>query len=168
MVTCWERDDLLALVCGVQLCVCHFPIGILGQVCYLIVSIPDLCTLTFFGWYMYLYHFRNHQCVSVLAGSLNAIAHLCCYFHHLPVGTRNAIGSEDTDMGLTDIGVTNIIGVGENDVVLSESGAMNDIGAENLDVQLSGVLGIIADIFRFRRLLKQSETHGKNNTDKQS
>ena len=28
--------------------VCHFPIGILGQVLYmyLIVSIPDLCTLT--------------------------------------------------------------------------------------------------------------------------
>ena len=28
--------------------VCHFPIGILGQVWYLIVSIPDLCTLTYF------------------------------------------------------------------------------------------------------------------------
>ena len=26
----------------------HFPIGIQGQVWYLIVSIPDLCTLTFF------------------------------------------------------------------------------------------------------------------------
>ena len=25
----------------------HFPIGILGQVWYLIVSIPDLCTLTY-------------------------------------------------------------------------------------------------------------------------
>ena len=25
--------------------VCHFPIGILGQVWYLIVSIPDLCNL---------------------------------------------------------------------------------------------------------------------------
>ena len=31
--------------------VCHFPIGILGQVWYLIVSIPDLCTLTYFGVY---------------------------------------------------------------------------------------------------------------------
>ena len=30
--------------------VCHFPIGILGQVWYLIVSIPDLCTLTYFRW----------------------------------------------------------------------------------------------------------------------
>ena len=28
--------------------VCHFPIAILGQVWYLIVSIPDLCTLTYF------------------------------------------------------------------------------------------------------------------------
>ena len=43
VVTCWERADLLALVCGY-----HFPIGILGQVWFLIVSIPDLCTLTYF------------------------------------------------------------------------------------------------------------------------
>ena len=48
VVTCWERADLLALICGVLLCVWHFPIGILGQVWYLIVSIPDLCTLTIF------------------------------------------------------------------------------------------------------------------------
>ena len=26
----------------------YFPIGILGQVWYLIVSIPDLCTITYF------------------------------------------------------------------------------------------------------------------------
>ena len=30
--------------------VCPFPIGILGQVWYLIVSIPDLCTLTYFQY----------------------------------------------------------------------------------------------------------------------
>ena len=48
VVTCWERADLLALVCGVYMLVCHFPIGILGQVWYLTVSIPDLCTLTYF------------------------------------------------------------------------------------------------------------------------
>ena len=29
--------------------ICHFPIGILGQVWYLIVLIPDLCTLTNFA-----------------------------------------------------------------------------------------------------------------------
>ena len=45
---CWERADLLALVRGVQLWVCHVPIGILGQVWYLIVSIPDLWTLTYY------------------------------------------------------------------------------------------------------------------------
>ena len=45
VVTCWERADLLVLVCGVLLRVCHFPICTLGQVWYLIVSIPDLCTL---------------------------------------------------------------------------------------------------------------------------
>ena len=40
----------------------HFPIGILGQVWYLIVSIPDLCTLTYFDmshgiWFLTEWHF---------------------------------------------------------------------------------------------------------------
>ena len=48
VVTCWERADLLALVCGICQRVCHFPIGILGQVWYLIVTIPDLCALAYF------------------------------------------------------------------------------------------------------------------------
>ena len=39
---------LLALICGVWLWVCRFPFDILGQVWYLIVSIPDLCTLTYY------------------------------------------------------------------------------------------------------------------------
>ena len=38
--------------------VCHFPIGILGQVWYLFVSIPDLCTLTYFK--------ASHLFVSIL------------------------------------------------------------------------------------------------------
>ena len=46
--TCRERADLLALVCDALLCVCYFPIGILSQVWYLIVSIPDLCPLSYF------------------------------------------------------------------------------------------------------------------------
>ena len=46
--TCLERADLLALVCGDLLWVCHFPIGSLGQVWYLIASIPDLYTHTYF------------------------------------------------------------------------------------------------------------------------
>ena len=44
----------LSLVCGVSLKVCHFPIGILGRVWYLIVSIPDLCTLTYFYTNLFL------------------------------------------------------------------------------------------------------------------
>ena len=48
VLTYWERAGLLVLVCGVSLQVCHFPIGILCQVWYLIVFIPDLCTLTYF------------------------------------------------------------------------------------------------------------------------
>ena len=33
--------------------VCHFPIGILGQVWYLIVSIPDLCTITYLFYHLW-------------------------------------------------------------------------------------------------------------------
>ena len=44
VVTCWERADLLALVCGVFCEFVTFPL-VLGQVWYLIVSIPDLCNL---------------------------------------------------------------------------------------------------------------------------
>ena len=50
VVTCWERADLMALVSDCSLWVCYFPIGILGQVWYLIVSIPDPCPLS----YLYL------------------------------------------------------------------------------------------------------------------
>ena len=48
VVTCWERADLLALVCVVYLGSCHFHIGILGQVWCLIVSIPNRCPLSYF------------------------------------------------------------------------------------------------------------------------
>ena len=47
VVTCWERADLLALVCDIYLWRCHFPIGILGQVWCLTVLIPDLCPLSY-------------------------------------------------------------------------------------------------------------------------
>ena len=45
VVTCWERVDLLALLCAVfsLLYFCNFPYGVPGQVWYLIVSIPDNC-----------------------------------------------------------------------------------------------------------------------------
>ena len=40
-------DSWLSFVMS-NLCSCHFPIGILGQVWCLIVSIPDLCPLFYF------------------------------------------------------------------------------------------------------------------------
>ena len=49
VVACWEGAGLLALVCGALLWICRFPIGVLGQVWSLIVSIPDLCTFTYFN-----------------------------------------------------------------------------------------------------------------------
>ena len=48
MVTCWKRDDLLALVCDVNFVFVTFQCDILGQVWCLIVSIPDLCHLFYF------------------------------------------------------------------------------------------------------------------------
>ena len=47
VVTCWERADLLALVMFTCVFV-TFPCDIVGQVWYLIVSIPDLCHLSYF------------------------------------------------------------------------------------------------------------------------
>ena len=43
------------------LSVCHFPIGILGQVWYLIVSIPDLCNLTYFNISMVQLHLHTNE-----------------------------------------------------------------------------------------------------------
>ena len=48
VVTWRERVDLLALVCDVYCDFVTFPIGINGQVLYLIVSIPDPCCLSYF------------------------------------------------------------------------------------------------------------------------
>ena len=53
-VTCWERADLLALVCDVYCGFVTFPCGILGQVWYLIVLIPDLCCLSYFYYTNFL------------------------------------------------------------------------------------------------------------------
>ena len=44
VVTCWERADLLALVCDVYCVFVTFPC----QVWYLIVLFPDLCSLSYF------------------------------------------------------------------------------------------------------------------------
>ena len=50
VVTCWKRADLLALVCVFNSVFVTFPCGILGQVWYLIVSIPDLCHISYFKY----------------------------------------------------------------------------------------------------------------------
>ena len=48
VITCWERADLLALLCVMFSCVCvHFPYGVSAKVWYLIVSIPDLYQLLY-------------------------------------------------------------------------------------------------------------------------
>ena len=47
--------------------VCHFPIGILGQVWYLIVSIPDLCNLTYF----YIQHVNANECPMIFIVQYN-------------------------------------------------------------------------------------------------
>ena len=59
VVTLRERADLLALGCDVYCDFVTFPFGILGQVWYLIVSIPDHCCLShlyyyYKSWYMSL------------------------------------------------------------------------------------------------------------------
>ena len=54
VVTCWERADLLALVCDVHCGFVTFPDGILGQVWYLIVLIPDLCHFSYFDYHISL------------------------------------------------------------------------------------------------------------------
>ena len=50
VVACWERADLLALVGDVYCIIETLPCGILGQVWYLIVSFPDICRLSYFGY----------------------------------------------------------------------------------------------------------------------
>ena len=49
VVTCWERADRLALVCDVDCVFVTFSCGILSQVWFLIVLIPDLCHLSHFA-----------------------------------------------------------------------------------------------------------------------
>ena len=50
-LTCWDRADLLVLLyVGFSYVFVTFPYGILGQVWYLIVCIPDLCLLPYFRY----------------------------------------------------------------------------------------------------------------------
>ena len=52
VVICWERADILSLLCVMFSCVfVTFPYGILGQVWYLIVLILDRCRLSYLVTY---------------------------------------------------------------------------------------------------------------------
>ena len=52
------------------LTVWHFPVGILGQVWYLIVSIPDLCNLTYLN---VVYNYCQRWRLSVIAAKTKVI-----------------------------------------------------------------------------------------------
>ena len=50
VVACWDRADLLALLYVLFYCVfVTFPCGVLGQVWWLVASVPDLCLLSYFA-----------------------------------------------------------------------------------------------------------------------
>ena len=63
--TCWERADILALVCDVS-GVFPFQYGVSGQAWYLLISIPDLCII-------FTFHSRCPICTSWLI--FNIILH---------------------------------------------------------------------------------------------
>ena len=65
--TCWERADLLVFLYVVFSCVfVTFPFGVLGQVCYLIVSIPDLFLRPYFE--CFAQWFPRSRCLRMLNG----------------------------------------------------------------------------------------------------
>ena len=83
VVTNWERADLLALVYDVYCIYVTFPCGFLGQVWYLIVSIPDLCRLSYLFW--------NREFMAKVLNSSK-------YGHGFPIDLRIS----ETDYGLYD------------------------------------------------------------------
>ena len=88
--------------------VCHFPIGILGQVWYLIASIPDLCNLTYFedckyninqsflgtepAWFVSKYRMLHRSSIKDFSCKLNSFnfhfslltIYIIKFIHHLP------------------------------------------------------------------------------------
>ena len=51
VVTCWERADMLAVLCMMFSCVfVILQYGVLGVVWYLIASIIDICLRPYFVW----------------------------------------------------------------------------------------------------------------------
>ena len=73
VVTCWERADLLALLsvmCDVLLCFIYFTMWYHGSGVVLVVSIPDLCILSYFKTQFVVFH-KSGRLTQVLRYSLN-------------------------------------------------------------------------------------------------
>ena len=67
-----ERANQLALLYVMFSCVfVTFPCGVLGQVWYLIVPIPDICLLTYF-----------YNLALLVVSSENTYMHYMCMIHH--------------------------------------------------------------------------------------
>ena len=73
VVTCWERADLLALVCDVYCVFVIFPCGTLGQVWYLILSFPDLYHLSYFISLNYAIVYLQKDCYAY-----QNLSYVCC------------------------------------------------------------------------------------------
>ena len=71
VITCWEKADLLALLCLMIPCVfVTFPYGVLSQVWYMIISIPAVCLLLYYSLVKYIVgqlvrckHYRLWKCI---------------------------------------------------------------------------------------------------------
>ena len=100
VVTCWERAELLALLCGMFSCVfVTFPYGVLGQVWYLIVSIPDRCLLPYFVIY------RSSKSPWPLFLGEGGPGHFHCmnfFIIHVPVVKPSFISFYNTSESLLD------------------------------------------------------------------
>ena len=77
-----ERADLLALVCGVYCDFVTFPFGILGQVWYLIVSIPEPCCFSYFVDCNFLKpHYIRHIIKKVCFSAVEALPYNCQIYY---------------------------------------------------------------------------------------
>ena len=75
VVTCWERADLLALFNILNCVFVTFPSGILNQVWYLSLMIPDRCRLSFFDLCM-----EKCACHKIVSGLLKRFSCIKCLF----------------------------------------------------------------------------------------
>ena len=79
VVTCWEGLTSWSLFVMFY-CVCvTFPCGILGQVWYLIVSIPDLCRVSYFECH-HVIKFWLGVCISLTSKFYLSQNDMCFYF----------------------------------------------------------------------------------------